>query len=787
MNEPSRTRRRGRRARHVAGVVAGMLAVIGAVSAGAMILALVPQRLDAQATGVVRGTVVDAENGMPIAAALVRLAERHRAEPTHDDGAFILRAVPPGSYALTVQRLGYSPQTRQVEVAAGETVTLRLEMQQAAVRLGTQVVTGTITSRAGEEVLSPTSVLSEAQLERELGSTVAATLQSTPGVSVSAMGASTARPVIRGLGGDRILVLEDGQRSGDLSSLSADHAVAVDPLNAKQIEVVRGPMSLLYGSSALGGVVNVIREEIPESVPEHTHGKISVQAESALRSGAVGGEVRTRLGQHLAARVEGTARRSGDTRSPRGVLPNTSGSTLGGAVGVGYNRDATHAGASYRFHSNDYGIPGGFVGGHEEGVDVEMRRHAVRAEAERHFGADGQVTATATTTFTDYAHREIEKSGSVGTEFGQQLATGELLMQHDSIGPIALGAVGIRGQFRDIATGGSLRTPDTQDYTAAVYAVEEFGHRALRLQVGARYDIARYTPREQRSINVGGTLVPTRPREFGAFSGSAGLLYTFAPGWRVGTSVSRGYRTPDFNELYSNGPHLAANSFEVGDPGLRQETGTGMDAFLRLNRERVRMEVAAFSNRLDDFITSSSRGRAILSSQGQPLFQFTNEDAVFRGVEGEIEWNLTRTLALDVTASHVQARFTNERAAIPVFTVTETSIDTAFVPASPYPALIPPTNGRIELHHDGPRLHGSGGARLAARQDRTGDFETPTPGYAVAFATVGYRFLHRNQFHTVTLRVDNILDTEYREHLSRIKDIMPEPGRNVSLLYRLSF
>jgi iron complex outermembrane receptor protein len=336
-------------------------------------------------------------------------------------------------------------------------------------------------------------------------------------------------------------------------------------------------------------------------------------------------------------------------------------------------------------------------------------------------------------------------------------------------------------------TGGSLRTPDTRDYGASVYAVEEFGHRALRFQLGARYDFARYMPREERSINVGGTLVPTRARSFGAFSGSAGLLYTFAPGWRAGVSAARAYRTPDFNELYSNGPHLAANAYEVGDPSLREETGTGFDAFVRVNRDRVRFEAAVFQNRLDDFITSSSRGRAILSSQGQPLFQFTNEDAQFRGVEGEIEWNLTRTLALDITASHVQARFTNDRPPIPVFTVTDVSIDTTYVPASRYPSLIPPTNGRVELHHDGPRLHGSVGARLAARQDRTGDFETPTPGYGIGFATVGYRFLHRNQFHAVTLRVDNILDTEYREHLSRIKEIMPEAGRNVSLLYRLSF
>lgn len=750
-------------------------------------LVCAPAGAAAQANAVVTGTVVEAGTGAPIPAALVRLPERHIAEQTHDDGSFTLRNVPAGSYALTVQRLGYSPLTRRIDVTAGQTLTLRLELQPAAVRLGPQVVTGTITTRAGEEVLSPTSVLSEAQLERQLTSTVAGTVQGTPGVSSSGIGAATARPVIRGLGGDRILVLEDGQRPGDLSSLSGDHAVAIDPQSAKQIEVVRGPMSLLYGSSALGGVVNVVREEIPASVPEHVHGVISTQGESALRAGTFGASVQAPLGETLAARVEATLRGTGDTRTPSGPLPNTESRTFGGAVGLGFNTAATHAGMSYRLFGNDYGIPGGFVGGHEEGVDIEMRRHTVRGEAERHFGSERRMTARTTATFTDYAHNEIENDGEIGTTYRQRVTAVEALVRHDSLGPLALGAVGVRGQFRDIVTGGSLRTPDTRDYNAAIFAVEEFGHRALRFQLGARYDHARYTPREARSINVGGTIVPVRDRSFGAFSGSAGLLYTFAPGWRLGASASRAYRTPDFNELYTSGPHLAANAFEVGDPNLRHETGTGLDAFLRINRSAVRAELAVFRNQLDDFITSSSRGRAILSGQGQPVFQYSNEDAVFTGAEADVEWNLTPTVAVDVTVSHVQARFTNDRAPIPVFSYTGSGFDTTFVAASQYPSFIPPTNGRVELHHDGPRLHGSIGGRFAARQDRTGDFEEPTDGYAIAFGTVGYRFLHGTRFHTLTLRVDNLFDTEYREHLSRIKEIMPEPGRNFSLLYRLTY
>jgi iron complex outermembrane receptor protein len=742
----------------------------------------------AQSTaGHIVGAVVDASTGDPVTAAHVRLAELHRAEPTHDDGSFRLQHVPPGRYTLVAQRIGYRLLNQTVTVRPGETTTVRLAMQPAAVQLRPQVVTGTISARPGEEILSPTSVLTDAALERRLSPTIGKTLEGEAGVAVTSIGPATARPVIRGLGGDRILVLEDGQRTGDMSSFSGDHAVAIDPLTARQIEVVRGPMSLLYGSSALGGVVNVVREEVPESVPEHLHGRITTQGESVYRGGAAGGELLTRVGSHVAIRGEASIRDASDTRTPAGRLPNTEAQTFGGALGAGYVYSRGHAGASYRFYANDYGIPGGFVGAHPEGVDIRMRRHTARAEGERHFVDSPLSAARGTAVFTHYRHTELEKSGRVGTLFEQAQAAGDVLLRHDSVGVIALGALGLRAQYRDITTGGSLRTPSTYDYNLAGFVVEEIGRRVLRLQIGGRYDFTRYTPREAAFINVGSERVPVRPRTFNAVSGALGVLYAARRDMRIGASVSRAYRTPDFNELYSNGPHLAANAFEVGDPNLRPETGIGADAFVRVTRERLRLELAAFRNWLGNYISSSSRGQAIESQQGAPLFQFTNEDAVFAGAEGAVEVGLSSRWAVEGTISYVEARFTNDRPPIPVFTLTPTRVDTTFVPASGYPALIPPLNGRLEVRYERPRAFGSGGVRFAGRQTRTGDFESPTDGYTIADVTAGFRFLAGSQLHTLTLGVDNLFDAEYRNHLSRAKAIMPEPGRNVRLLYRLTF
>jgi iron complex outermembrane receptor protein len=766
--------------------------------AGTLIaLGLAPGPVAAQevpVTGTIAGVVVDSASGRPIATAAVQVLELHRLETTHREGQFAFRNVPPGNYTVVGEQLGYGAATRSVTVRAGEVAQVRLALQVAPLQHDEIVVTGTLSARSGQDLLSPVSVVSGAEMERRMEGTVAATLQSEPGVSLASIGPATARPVIRGLGGDRILILEDGVRPGDMSSTSSDHAVAIEPLTAKQFEVVRGPMSLLYGSSALGGVVNVVREEIPTSRPEDTHGVLTAQVTSVNRGGAAGGYVNGAIGG-IAARAEASARFSGDVHTPDGVLINTDARTWnvsGGAAGIG---TWGHAGASYRYYHNDYGIPGGFIGGHDHGVDIEMRRHTVRGQMELHPG-EGKLFSTleANGLFTKYDHVELEESGSVGTRFAQKLFSGEAIARHGAGGPLAEGAIGFRGQYRDITTGGSLRTPSTYDYTLAGFIIEELGTGALRAQLGARWDWARSVPRDTSAfINVGGERVPVRERSFGSLSGSFGLLYRLHDDVRLGASVSRAYRTPDFNELYSDGPHLAANSYDVGDPSLEEETGIGVDLFARVTRERISAELAGFANQLSNYVFPSSRGRAEQGSQGlRPRFQYTNEDARFTGVEGELEWSLHPHWVLNGTASYVRAKFTSDRAPIPILDdagmpVLDDTGNPTFVPASKYPPMIPPLNGRAGVRYEFPGYFGGADVRWAADQDRLGDFEDPTAAYAVADISAGVRFLRGGRFHTMTLRIDNVFDTAYRQHLSRIKGIMPEPGRNISLLYRLRF
>jgi iron complex outermembrane receptor protein len=759
------------------------------------------------AAGVVTGVVVDSATGAPLPAAQVRLVGLGRGELTHDDGTFTFDDLPPGRYTVAVQRIGYATAEQVVTLAAGGRAALRVPVAPSAARLSPVVVTGNVGEGRERDALRPTRVVGGAELDRRLGETVAATLLSQPGVTISSLGPATARPVIRGLSGDRVLVLEDGIRPGDLSSTSADHAVAVDPLTARQLEVVRGPNSLLYGPSALGGVVNVVRDEVPTSPLEHAHGSATAQAASVNRGATAGGFVTAPLGHvrggpfggaHLAGRVEGSARDGGDLRTPLGTLRNTGLRTYGGAAGLALVGERGHGGLSYRTYRNDYGIPGGFVGSHPNGVDVRMRRHTVRAEAERRFagaagdggaGREGRAvlgvpltSARVTAAYTDYGHRELEASGAVGTRFAQRLGQADLLVRHGATAGLASGAVGARVQLRGVTTGGALRTPSTDDVSAAAFVVEEAQLGGVRLQGGVRYDYARYAPRTRAFVRVGEVNTPTEPRTFGAVSGSLGALVDAGAGVQFGASAARAYRTPDFNELYSDGPHLAAYTYDVGNPRLGQETGLGGDLFVRVTRPRLRAEAAGFVNALSGYVYPRNTG--LLGRQGgRPLFQFTGRDARLVGADASAEWAPGPALVVEGTLSYVRGALRGAPDSLPA----DAALGLPARAGSRDLPLMPPLQGRVGARYERPRWFAGAGVRAAARQERLGDYETPTAGYAVGDLTAGLRLVLGARLHTLTLRVDNVLDQEYRDHLSRVKAVLPEAGRNLSLLYRVAF
>jgi len=623
------------------------------------------------------------------------------------------------------------------------------------------VATGALANMSVADALRPASVLSGKELQLRLQGTIADALAAEPGMASTSMGPATARPVIRGLSGDRVLLLEDGARLGDMSSSSPDHATAVDASSARRIEIVRGPAALLYGSSALGGVINVIRDEIPSFVPHHPSGAVALRAASANASLGGSGSVVVRLADRIPLRVEAGLRRSGDLRTPVDILDNTGADTWSVGAGTAYVGGWGYSGGSFRAYRNNYGIPGGFVGGHEEGVNIEMERMSSKFRTAIDRPVGGFTSIEFNGAYTWYRHKEIEPPDILATFYKRQTASGDLLARHSEWGLFSRGAAGARGSWEEFVFGGGLFTPDSRRSTLAAFFFEEVSLGAVRLEGGLRWDWVRTDPLQDDPNSRIGAI---RDRTFSATSASLGVLYSAREGINVGASAARAFRTPDISELYSQGPHLAAYVFEVGNPSLEPEIGTGLDFFVRLGADRLRAELTGFYNAISGYIYGEETGR--VSRVQLPEYKFQGNDARLGGFEASLDWNAGGGWAVQGVASFVRGTLDDTGEPLP---------------------LVPPLQGSGAIEYGRPAWFVRAETAWAAGQGRTGAFETATDGYAVINLAAGLHVTAGGRLNVVTVSVNNVADTEYRNHLSRVKEIMPEAGRGFTMAYRVVF
>jgi len=729
---------------------------------------------------------------------MVRLQELGRNEFSHADGSFHFNRLRPGTYTVAVQRFGYAAVELEVSVVPGEATEVTLRLTPSALSVPGVVVTGVGRVRALDEAYRPTSVLRDEELQRQLAGSVAATLRGEPGIAVRSFGPAPAQPVIRGLSGDRVQILEDGHPIGDLASTGPDHAVGVDPLGAERMEVVRGPAGILYGSNALGGVINVIREEVPRTVPDRLTGVGMFQGESVNRGLSAAGHLSVPMGERFAFRVEGSGRSSGDVQTPLGRLGDTDVVGINASAGVSWIPEWGYLGISGREYRLDHGVPGQFQGkvipgAHPGGVEAETRRRVARLEGAHRKGLGPFSAVEVEANVVHYTHDEIEARiptddggtrAVVGTRFDQVTSTGRVMALHDhQEGSFRReGALGVSWSWRDLLAGG--RFPGSRsgvEANVAVFAYEEFFLSPIRIQLGARYDRSRVDPANRRPIQPGQgeAPVPVTDRSFGDLSGSLAGLLEVRPGVLLGAGLARAFRTPSLKELFSDGPHLADFSFDIGSPDLGSETGLGTDLFLRISRPGIRGEVTVFRNAIRNFIYYAPTGALDPRLRRFPVFRARGTDALFQGVEGRVQWELARGVVTDGTFSYVRATRTED--------------------GDPLPA-IPPAQGSLRLRWEPGdlflELEGEGQAEQrrvpGAIPDplEPGEMllpERPTPRSALLHLGAGYRWSRGGGNHSLVLQGRNLGDAVRRDHLSRVKEVAPEAGRSVQVSYRLQF
>ena len=703
------------------------------------------------------GEVIETQSSTRLDGVTVRIKELERSVRTDANGRFKFDAVPEGQQTLQFLKVGYQRFEQVVNVNVS-TPYLNIELETLAFQLQTIRVYGSNRSLSQFEETTDLA-LDEVELQRRLGMTLASTLANEIGVSQRTMGRAIARPVIRGLGGDRLLILENGERTGDKSASSADHAVSIDPTTAEGVEITRGPASLIYGSSALGGVINVKSNHIPQILPRRLDTHLTFQAES-VNSGLTGTTGFTVPIGDFAGNVEWNRRRASDIQTPVGVLENTSLSNVNFSGGASLIKPWGFIGTSGSSYRSDYGVPGS-PEGHISGVNIALDKQRYEGQMEYRFNTKMLEKVKLQAAYTRYEHQELESNGTLGVEFGV-LTYNVSAMAHVFDNAVA----GIWGEYRDHATGGFYWTPHTREFALAGFFLNQRNFDKLTLQGAIRYDVRRAEPFRPGAVVRAGSV---QRRDFGGVSGAASGIYHWTDRMSTGVTLMKTFRAPGIEELFSDGPHLAVFSYEIGNAELESENGYGTEVFVKYANDRFRLNLALFRNQIQNYLIPTNSGEKEWGSGAAGwlwIYQYMGHDVVMDGAEIQIGGEVTSRVHFQLNMSYIHG-----------------TIQTSEQPLE----RIPPFNGKFVISYTPTPLHLHVTSRFSGSQNRLGEFEEPTDGYLV-YDIGGYLNLSWWQLENmVVFEIENLFDTTYREHLSRIKASMPEPGRNAKLLYKLNF
>ncbi len=664
------------------------------------------------------------------------------------------------------------------------------------INVETATVTGNPLGAGADELVVPAALLNDRELSLRRESTLGETLNSIPGVSSSYFGPNASRPVIRGIDGDRVRMMQNGVGVLDASALSPDHAVPIDPLIAEQIEVIRGPATVLYGAGAVGGVVNVIDYRIPKEklVGILDRGEVRFGGADDEKSGAAVIDVGNGI---FAIHADAYKRETNDlnvpgfakiesrrgANDPRGKLVNSASQSNGGALGASLTFDSGYVGLAYSNFNSNYGTVA------EEAVKIKMdsKRWDFATEA-RDFSNLNIGNIISGIKFrmahTNYMHQEIN-DGVIGTTFKNRGIEGTLEAMHGKIGNLS-GVVGFQFQnARFKALGDEAFVPPTKTVSDGIYIYEELPIDTIKFLFGGRID------KTQVDSDGGGKFGAAQSKDFTPRNLSAGELYSINKNWSLGTNLTHTERAPTQNELFSNGPHLATGQFEIGDSRLSAERSNGLDAQISWKAGKNSFSVSGFYTRFDNFIflsnTANTRGvngelnpvdidgNGVADNSGETIIReavLKAIPAIFKGFEAEGKFRVYEgrgNLDLNLRGDYVRA---NNR---------ETG--------NPLPRIAPLRLGAgldYNFGQFGSRLdvlHGFG-------QNRTDTFETKTDGYTLINALVSYKV---NKVFggvgniEVFVKAKNLLNNEIRESTSVLKEFAPMGGRSLLVGVRGDF
>jgi iron complex outermembrane recepter protein len=664
------------------------------------------------------------------------------------------------------------PRALHVAIAAAFPLAAAAQTTGQAQALDKVVVTASPVARSADQLTTPATVITKSELEQIQGTSLGDTLGGQPGVANSAFGPGAGRPIIRGQDGPRVQMLENGMGVNDVSRLSPDHRVATETMNAQQVEIVRGPATLLYGSGAIGGLVNVVSNRIPLAVPQTLRGEAGMKFSNNMRERGLNASVAGGA-DNLAWALDAMDMRTRDYKFPgfavkddtssfSGTMPNSDTKSRDVGLGAAWIGDGASIGASFNTLRSRYGVPG-----EEAYLPLSQDKVDVRAA----FQPGGVVTDVVFKLSNNrYEHSEVElPSNETAVTFKNKGTELRTELTHAPLGGWRGTAV-VQTSTRDF----SALSPDgefelvqpNKTRATALALVEERDFGAVALDLGARVERERHTP--QTGV----------ARSFNLTSLSAGGLWRFAPGYNAALTVSSNQRAPQPEELYTNGPHEATATFEIGDANLRRETSRAVDLTLRKTQGPVRGSVSVFSQRFNDyvfaqFLDTDGDGVAdrvddagtVVPDGELLLLQYIQTKARFSGMEFELQAELpVKGLTARLFGDRVRASLSDGTA---------------------LPRIAPQRLGIGLQYATGPWQLGTTVTRASA-QNRVAPLETPTEGYTRVDLNAQWQAkLSEQQVLAVYLQLKNATDEQIRVHSSVLKDSVPQPGRTAVAGLRL--
>lgn len=615
-------------------------------------------------------------------------------------------------------------------------------------------------------------VIDGRKLLKEQSQTLANTLKNEVGFAVNSMGPATARPVIRGLNGNRIQINEDGMPSIDLSATSPDHSVTTDANGAERIEIIRGPKVLVYTPVAISGVIDVIKNKIPFNFPHKSNFNTYSIFESMNMGRVLGANFELPFGLKEVEQTSNNQNNStndqnkfeylfksnlsykntNDIQSPKKILKNSASESYNISTSLISKSDYFDLAGAFTTHKNEYEIPGGFVGAHPNGVTIDLEKTNFSLNSEIHLHNEFLDDIKLNFARSYYFHTEYESNGSIGAQFRIEnyFFSSDFIQHKGEI--FSDGIFGISANYKLFDIGGFVFTPPTKHLNLSSYLYEEANFDNYILQISGRFYIDNFSP--EASVNV--KQENAVAKSFVNYSASLSLINQYEENIYTGITISRTSKAPTIEELYSEGPHLAAYSYEVGNINLNSETGYGFEIFQNLKYESFNFSVNLYYNYFDYYITPRNTGR-INVAQLIPIFATSGVESRIYGLETKFEYFLFDDIILRGNLSYTNGQNLEENIPLP---------------------MIPPLKSKIDLTYNYGENVINLFTNIGASQYRLDTFEQFTAAYNTFGIEYSTLFSFDESVISAAITVDNIFNQEYFNHLSRIKSIMPEPGRN---------